>query len=407
VQSPHNQHWYTVGKAQSWSDASLYAQSRGYELATIRNHSEQDWAYDTFAFLAQSLGGSYYIGLNDFAGIETWASGETSTYRNWNSAGPGQSPWGAYVGLSTSSEPSKWYTDFVGATLRPALFECTASAPPDSNTDPVFFDSDADGLGDGMEQGRDSIQWPGDPANGIAGTDPNVFIPDADSFTTTLPLDPDSDDDGLRDGVEDWTRNGAVDGKELDPNVFDTDGDSLSDGLEAGVSVADIGTDPAVFIPDGDPSTTTHPGKEDTDHGGIPDGVEDSNRNGVQDLGETDPNDSSDDGFSIFCDPLTAGGNVTFTVFSAQPRTWFFLCWSLSGSGPTGVGSNGLVLNLSPPIQVTSPFGVNGQGSLTIGPVPLPPNMVSGTNVWVQGVNYAPLGPITEQASNLLSLTVN
>ncbi|MDP7245978.1 MAG: hypothetical protein QF389_05310, partial [Planctomycetota bacterium] len=53
VQSPHNQHWYTVGKAQSWSDASLYAQSRGYELATIRNQSEQDWAYDTFAFLAQ------------------------------------------------------------------------------------------------------------------------------------------------------------------------------------------------------------------------------------------------------------------------------------------------------------------------------------------------------------------
>lgn len=72
----------------------------------------------------------------------------------------------------------------------------------------------------------------------------------------------DSDGDGLSDDDE-------RDKYSTDPNNPDTDSDGLNDGLEV-----ETGTDPL------DP---------DTDKGGIRDGVEDANLNGQVDDGETDP----------------------------------------------------------------------------------------------------------------------
>jgi len=132
------------------------------------------------------------------------------------------------------------------------------------------------------------------------------------------PLDQDCDDDGLIDGncgsvalsnngpdsrlkalqecvgncaTEDLNNNGQVDPGETDPELFDTDGDGISDGVERGLVEPPIpeATDPLVFVPDADPSTTTDPTKQDTDRDGIPDGVEDPNHNGRVDEGETDP----------------------------------------------------------------------------------------------------------------------
>ena len=72
--------------------------------------------------------------------------------------------------------------------------------------------------------------------------------PDADTGTTTDPLDDDTDDDGLLDGDEvntygtdplddDSDDDGLPDGPEVneygtDPNLADTDGDGESDGDE-------------------------------------------------------------------------------------------------------------------------------------------------------------------------------
>ena len=81
-------------------------------------------------------------------------------------------------------------------------------------------DSDGDGLQDGTEYGRDAIVWSGDPANGIAGTDPAVFIPDADPSTLTFVRDADSDDD-------------EIDVEELEKNADDCgmeDGDGSKGG---------------------------------------------------------------------------------------------------------------------------------------------------------------------------------
>ncbi len=217
-------------------------------------------------------------------------------------------------------------------------------------------DSDNDGLYDGTESGKGCD----DPAtNAKLGH----CIADADlGKTMTSPLDPDTDHGGVKDGSEDFNRNGVVDADEGDPTLGhgaddstlaklkDSDGDGLSDGLEAtigtnpndadsdndgvldgaepnpaddtdgdgkinaldpdsdndglfdgtelGLGCANKATDAAAgnCVADGDSGTTrTNPLIADTDHGGVKDGDEDTNHNGVVDTGETDPNNGADD----------------------------------------------------------------------------------------------------------------
>lgn len=126
-------------------------------------------------------------------------------------------------------------------------------------------DTEGDGVQDGTEMGRTA---PIGAAPPIAGTDPNAFVPDADAgATTTLPLDADTDDDGLTDGAEDADPDGAIGGDgppygvwsspeiwtETDPNAPDSDRDGLRDGLEVGAG--------------------TSPLDQDSDDDGIPDGL--------------------------------------------------------------------------------------------------------------------------------------
>jgi len=212
-------------------------------------------------------------------------------------------------------------------------------------------DSDNDGLFDGTEVGLDCSNPATNPSN-------NTCIPDGDKGTTTTsPLDPDTDDGGVPDGSEDINRNGVIDPGEGDPNnpaddstITDTDGDGLSDpfeteigsdpndadsdddgvpdgqepnptvdsdgdglinvldsdsdndgladGTELGFDCSNPDTDTSKnrCIPDGDMGmTTTSPIDPDTDDGGITDGSEDFDKDGVVDPGEGDPNEPDDD----------------------------------------------------------------------------------------------------------------
>ena len=92
----------------------------------------------------------------------------------------------------------------------------------------------------------------------------------------------DSDGDGLPDSEEDRNGNGIWDPdlNETDLNDPDTDGDGLSDGIELDRTDGNV-TDPLNVDSDGDL---------------IVDGVEDTNGNGRVDEGETDPNDPDTDG---------------------------------------------------------------------------------------------------------------
>jgi MYXO-CTERM domain-containing protein len=80
-------------------------------------------------------------------------------------------------------------------------------------------DSDNDKLYDGTEVGVTEPH----PDTDI---DQHHFIPDADPSTTTSPVDADTDDGGVIDGVEDTDHDGKVDPGERDPNVGADDGEA-------------------------------------------------------------------------------------------------------------------------------------------------------------------------------------
>ena len=167
-------------------------------------------------------------------------------------------------------------------------------------TDPLKRDTDGDGIWDGIEVGR--ISSP-DPLCKYAFPK-NLLPPD----WTTSPIRQDSDCDGIADGDEDKNKNGREDPGETDPNNPDTDGDGLWDGLEKGVRKGMIwlggqqvpvkadayGVAEALFCNQKYPNRRyaaaeadcpaafrreTDPLNPDSDGDGIPDGVEDSNHN--------------------------------------------------------------------------------------------------------------------------------
>lgn len=169
--------------------------------------------------------------------------------------------------------------------------------PGGKRTDPANPDSDGDGIPDGVEAGR------------ISSIDPACthFVGDADPTTRTNPTVADSDGDGLPDGVEDADHNGRAEPTETDATNPDTDFDNLLDGAEDKNhnGAVDPGeTDPRKkdtdgdFINDGVEVSVTHtdPTKADSDGDSCLDGAEDLNQNGVVDPGETNPNLGTDCG---------------------------------------------------------------------------------------------------------------
>jgi hypothetical protein len=117
-------------------------------------------------------------------------------------------------------------------------------------------------------------------------------------FSSNAALGWDLDQDGLLDPIEDLDGDGRIDPGESDPLSNDTDGDGLPDPLEDetdrrlpdtdqdGISdFVETGGDGNYDSADGD----TNPLNPDTDGDGLLDGEEDTNHNGLIELGETDP----------------------------------------------------------------------------------------------------------------------
>ena len=228
-------------------------------------------------------------------------------------------------------------------------------------SNPLSPDSDGDGLPDGLEVGwRIADNPPTDPAANTDGDDFPNFIGDLDPpfyntldnlgsvpgvnsaseggdrarqlvGSTTDPSNPDSDGDGLSDGIEDANRNGWVDGDgetidptwnpwlarnwpngvmdpgetwtETDPNNPDTDGDGLPDGFREdrdfnGLIGGDANSNRIYDA--GEAWTETNPLDSDTDGDGLPDGWETNNGldaldNGTDNLATSTPDDGDPD----------------------------------------------------------------------------------------------------------------
>ena len=135
-------------------------------------------------------------------------------------------------GLSDSLENS-WCTDPFDADsdddgIPDGIEDANHNGVVDEGeTDPCNIDTDGDGIQDGTESGvTESVPDP-DGDGPLLGTDTNVFIPDADSNTTTYPLNKDSDGDGAWDGTEDANHNGSVDDGESDPNDMSSKPEAL------------------------------------------------------------------------------------------------------------------------------------------------------------------------------------
>ena len=129
-------------------------------------------------------------------------------------------------------------------------------------TNPLFWESDGDGLFDSVEVGLTA------PKSSDTDVSTGHFIPDADPKWTTDPTKQDSDNDGLNDGVEDKDHDGAFDNGTDETNATDpdTDHDGINDGTEVnGFYMPIMGQSKLVF---------TDPLTNDTDGDGIIDGTE-------------------------------------------------------------------------------------------------------------------------------------
>jgi hypothetical protein len=183
--------------------------------------------------------------------------------------------------------------------------------PGGGTSDPADFDTDDDGLPDGVEAGRTVAVDTRCPFTSL----------DADPATKTNPTLKDSDADCLDDNYEDTNRNGRVDRGETDPTNPDSDDDGLADGEETGCN----------RLPGQGTGLGTDPLDRDSDGDGAPDGLEveigllptdgDSDGDGVDDGDElaqgTDPggggggtNDLDSDGDGIADDVEAVNGTA-------------------------------------------------------------------------------------------------
>lgn len=74
-----------------------------------------------------------------------------------------------------------------------------------------------------------------------------------------------------------------------------------------------------------------------------------------------------------------------FHIDSGSPGASVTIAYSSDGNGPTAL-ANGLVLDLSAPINQLGTIVLNSLGSASLGPFPLPGSIVAGTEIWVQAM---------------------
>lgn len=273
---------------------------------------------------------------------------------------------------------------------------------------PTSPDSDGDGLPDGLESGWRSVSTPPtDPSkdfngdgtpNFVGDLDPPLyavvenhgFVPGVGSQSagddrtrlaygsTTSATNPDSDGDGILDGIEDANKNGWTDGdgKPLPLNATRT---------QYATARPNIGDWPNNIIDSWETWIETSPTNPDSDGDGLLDGYgEDKNGNGFID-GDTNKNRIYDDGeMWSETDPLnpdTDGDGLPDgweVQYGLDPLDNGVKSLRTGGAGDPNNGPNGdpdndgvtninELLNNSNPTQITQVGGGSGEGAINVG----------------------------------------
>ena len=305
-----------------------------------------------------------------------------------------------FTGLSGSSLTIQAVRGTLGdSRSRPNGFQITALAP--------VLDSDMDGLDDAWETayGLDpSDDGSGDVANGPDGDPDSDNITNSDEFLLgTHPNNDDSDNDGLKDNVED-DGGTFVDPDETgsSPTNSDSDGDGLTDGSE--VELNPFFSDPNLPDTDGDGLTdadevdanpfVTDPSASDTDG----DGVDDSAELAL----DTDPTDASSK-------PKAGTGRIISVNFEgghgSEPGTApNALVTGMAGAVPAenwnnALGGTGTINNLADNTGATSGASVtwsaNASWSVNDANAPQPGSSENANLMWGYLDNMHDRGPIT------------
>ncbi|MDP2343076.1 MAG: hypothetical protein Q8O67_19120 [Deltaproteobacteria bacterium] len=196
--------------------------------------------------------------------------------------------------------------------------------------------------GEGVGEGEGEGDGEGEGEGEVACVVDDECSPGQVCVRNVCRIDTDTDSDGLVDAFEDANDNGVVDPSETDPSEADTDGDTISDGVEVNGSYQGA---PRGAPSDADPVSEgrqTDPLDPDSDDDALCDGparvaavalicegAEDTNANGLLDAGDTDPTDRQRRRFSVsaiealdpFPDALgnfDFAGNVTIDTDSGE-----------------------------------------------------------------------------------------
>lgn len=235
--------------------------------------------------------------------------------------------------------------------------------PNGQRTSPTNPDSDGDGIPDGVEAGRTAP---------IPGTNCPALATDADPTSRTSPVSSDTDGDQIPDGLEDADHNGRVDAGESNPSSTDTDGDQIPDAIED--------ADHDGQRDQGELNPTTN----DSDGDGITDGLEDSNRNGTVDAGETNPLSTDSDGDGLADGVEDSNHNGLREQFETDPRTADTDCDGVADGAELAGGSSPLVVDsdgdgLTDGVELGATGAVPGSSCPGL-PVDQDPTTVSGAD---------------------------
>lgn len=136
--NPANGRTYHLLSRSTWTDAEATAVSLGGHLATINDHPEELWVWDTFSGYNVRL---LWIGLNDIAveGTFVWTSGEPLTYTNWAPSQPLDHHFAGpedYVQMGYSGNDYRW-NDLANIDYWQMPVQGVVEIVPDTNPIPA------------------------------------------------------------------------------------------------------------------------------------------------------------------------------------------------------------------------------------------------------------------------------